>query len=230
MATHQAKYEPRLPRWPDESSHKESQAAFMSALTTEHFVVQSSMSATNTESAQRASLYVFSLSSALVAMGFTARSPEFFVPFVATVLPSLFLLGVFTSVRLIDANLEMMHLLMYVARIREYYRTLTPDAEELFSPETGRWPEDRGTPALRLGVFIGYITTNASMIALINSIVAGAGVALLAGRVFAAGKATAVWIGILAALVLMTLFLVFQRWRYKSTLPRALYGASSRRR
>ena len=194
-------------------------AAFISALTTEHFVIQSSMSATNTESGQRASLYVFSLSSALVALGFVSRTPEVFAPFVATVLPAVFLLGVFTSVRLIDANLEMMQLLVYVARIREYYRTLSPEAKELFSPETGRWPEATRTPALHLGVFFAFITTNASVVAFINSIVGGAGIALLAGR-WLQNRAIAVLLGVLAALVLMTLFLLFQRWRYEIEMPK----------
>ncbi|MGH7693656.1 MAG: hypothetical protein ACRENH_01675 [Gemmatimonadaceae bacterium] len=192
---------------------KDRDAAFMSALTTEHFVVQSSMSATNSESGQRASLYLFSLSSALVAFGFVSRTPEVFTPFVATVLPAVFLIGVFTCVRLVDANLEMMQLLVYVARIRAYYRTLSPDAEELLSPETGRWPEAKKPPALRLGVFLAFITTNASLVALINSIVGGAGIALLLWRLLNS-RTVAVVLGVLAAILLMTLFLRYQRWRY----------------
>lgn len=54
----------------------------------------------------RASLYILSLSSSLVALGFASRSPEVFVPFIAIVLPALFLLGVFTAVRLVDSRLE----------------------------------------------------------------------------------------------------------------------------
>jgi hypothetical protein len=192
---------------------KDRDAALMSALTTEHFVVQSSMSATNSESAQRASLYVFSLSSALVAFGFVSRTPTIFTPFIATVLPAVFLVGVFTCVRLVDANLEMMQLLVYVARIREYYRTLSPDAQELFSPETGRWPEAKKPPALRLGVFLAFITTNASLVAVINSIVGGAGVAMLLWHLLNS-RTVAVVLGVLAAILLMTLFLRYQRWRY----------------
>ena len=197
---------------------KDDDAAFISALTTEHFVIQSSMSATNSESAQRASLYVFALSSTLVALGFVSRSPGVFVPFIAAVLPAIFLIGVFTSVRLVDANLEMMQLLRNVARIREYYRTLSADAKELFSPETGRWPEATKPPALWHGVFIGFITTNASMIALINSIVGGAGIALLIGY-WSQKRGLAVSLGIMVAVALMTIFLFYQRWRYKSFSP-----------
>jgi hypothetical protein len=45
---------------------------FMSALTTEHFVLQSATSTSVSESASRASLYIMSLSSVLVAMGFVS--------------------------------------------------------------------------------------------------------------------------------------------------------------
>lgn len=75
---------------------KERQSAFISALTTEHFVLQTAMNLSASDAESRASLYIFSLSSALVAMGFASRSQEVFVPFIATVLPALFLLGVFT--------------------------------------------------------------------------------------------------------------------------------------
>jgi hypothetical protein len=85
---------------------KEWQAAFNSALTTEHFVLQTAATATVSDAAARASLYMFSLSSSLVAMGFTSGSLEVFLPFAATVLPALFLLGIFTVVRLVDTGIE----------------------------------------------------------------------------------------------------------------------------
>jgi hypothetical protein len=83
-------------------------------------------------------------------------------------------------VRLVDAAIEYNHFLAGMARIRGYYRTLTPEAADYFAAEGGPWPEARKTPALRLGFFIAFIATIASMVAFINSIVAGAGVALRA--------------------------------------------------
>ena len=53
---------------------KQRQAAFMTALTTEHFVLQTAANATVSEAAARASLYVIALSSSLVAMGFASSS------------------------------------------------------------------------------------------------------------------------------------------------------------
>lgn len=49
--------------------------AFLTALTTEHFVLQTAAGATVSEAATRASLYLLSLSSSLVAMGFRVALP-----------------------------------------------------------------------------------------------------------------------------------------------------------
>jgi len=179
-------------------------------------VLQTASNATTSEVGTRASLYIFSLSSSLVAMGFASRSPEIFVPFVAIVLPALFLLGVFTVVRLVDSNLENMQFLTGIARIRSYYRRLTPEAADHFAAESGRWPEAHATPALRLGVLVGFITTTASMVAFINSIVAGVGVALLVGGLLFENQVIlASSVGALVAVVLMAAFLSYQRWRYR---------------
>jgi hypothetical protein len=193
---------------------KERQAAFMTALTTEHFVLQTAASATVSEAASRSSLYVLSLSSSLVAMGFASRSQEVFLAFAAAILPAMFLLGLFTIVRLIDTGIENQQYLTGIARIRGYYRTLTPEAAIYFSAENGRWPEVPSPPQ-RFGSLVAFITTAASMIAFINSIVVGAGVTLLASHLLVRSQTGfAVGLGVATALVLMAAFLAFQRWRY----------------
>ena len=197
---------------------KEPSSALISALTTQHFVLQGALSANTSEVGTRASLYLFSLSSSLVALGFASRSPELFVPFVAIVLPAQFILGLFTAVRLVDSNLEGMLFLKGIARIRQYYRTLSPEAEEQFSAESGWWPENRNWPPLRLGHSVGFVTTTASMVAFINSIVAAVGVAMLAGRLLQKNQTLlAGVIGAAVALVLMAVFFRYQKWRYDST-------------
>jgi hypothetical protein len=74
----------------DNTSSSERQAAFLSALVTEHCVLQTAASATVSEAASRTSLYVFSLSSSLVAMGFVSQFPATFRLFAAAILPALF--------------------------------------------------------------------------------------------------------------------------------------------
>jgi hypothetical protein len=194
---------------------KDRQSALMSAVTTEHFVLQTAANTSVSEAGARASLYLLTLSSSLVAMGFAAGAREVFVPFVATVVPAVFLLGLFTVGRLVDANLEYQQFLTGIARIREYYRALTPEAVELFPTAAGRWPEAPYSPALRLGTFVGFITTSASMVAFVNSIVAGAGVSLLIGELLGTNRlGLALALGVLAASAVMGAFLLYQRWRF----------------
>ena len=188
--------------------------AILSALTTEHFVLQTATGTTYTEANARSSLYVMALSSSLVAMGFLASSPEAFVPFAATVLPTLFLLGVFTVVRLVETSLESMHCLAGIARIRGVYRSLGPDAARHFSAERGRWPE-ANPPATRFGPALAFFGTTASMIAVINNVVAGAGVALLVHELApSASRSLYAAAGVIAAAVLTGAFYAYQRWRF----------------
>jgi hypothetical protein len=198
----------------DEMDEKERRSAFVSAMTTEHFVLQTEIATTINEGASRASIYVFSLSSSLVAMGFATQSPTAFMPFVGTVLPALFILGVFTVLRLIDIAAENMRALIGIARIRGYYRTLTGEAAVHFAADRGRWPEGKkNEPALYIGPVIGYLTTAASMIACINAIVAGAGVTLLVHQSSGRNVTVALLIGGACAAILIALFFFYQRYR-----------------
>jgi len=188
--------------------------ALLSALTTEHFVLQTANNSTYSEASARSTLYVMVLSSTLVAIGFVAGSSEVLIPFAAIVLPAVFVLGIFTIVRLVETALDSMHCLDGIARIRAYYRTLSPEAARHFSPESGRWPEVEDA-ALRFGPALAFFGTTASMIAVINNAVAGVALALL---VRFASPSAPTWVGvaagILGALVLTWLFYVYQRWRF----------------
>jgi len=195
-------------------------AALLSALTTEHFVLQTAMSGTIAEAGARATLYVMALSSALVAIGFASRSREVLVPFVATVLVGVFLLGVLTTLRLIDTSLENQQYLVGIARIRARYRALAPEAPALFAPARGRWPEAGGSPSLGLGTVVAFLGTSATMVAVINALVAGAGVAVLAADRLGPARATlAVWLGAATAVLLVVAFYRFQRWRFATFEP-----------
>lgn len=199
---------------------KDRRAAVLSALGTEHFVLQSAANGSMSEAGGRASLYLLSLSSTLVAMGFASSSHEIFVPFVATVLPAVFLLGVLTVLRLVDAAIEYNRYLTGIARVRAYYRTISPEAAVLFSPESGQWPEERVIPAARLGAPIALATTNASAVAVVNSIVGGAGVSLLAADRLGGGRTgLAVGLGVSAAIALLAIFFAYQDWRYTTIVP-----------
>jgi hypothetical protein len=187
--------------------------ALLSALTTEHFVLQTASSSTISEAAGRSSLYIFALSSSLVAIGFLSQSPDVLVPVVAVVLPALFILGIFTVARLVDTVAENMLYLTGIARIRGHYRSLIPDGPAYFSAETGRWPEGPAVPSLFHGPIIAFLGTTASMIAFIDSVVAGIGTTLLMTSLAGLPLVVGVIAGIGAVVVLMVAFLLYERWR-----------------
>ncbi|MFF0134611.1 hypothetical protein ACFYTG_55160 [Streptomyces mirabilis] len=195
-------------------------ADFMSALVTEHFVLQSAASTTVSEATGRASLYLSGLSSSLVAMGFAAQSPHIFVPFAATVLPALLIMGVFTTVRLVDTGVQNLQYLAGIARIRAYYRGLNPAGARYFTPWGQSDRDDKGEAlaslALRRGPLVGLFTT-ASMVAAINSLIAGASAVLVGALMFGRGHiAILVPLGLPVAALCMTAFYWYQNSRYQA--------------
>jgi hypothetical protein len=137
------------------------------------------------------------------------------VPFVAVVLPALVVLGLFTVVRLVDSALENMRYLAGIARIRAYYRTLGPEAAAQFAADRGRWPEAPSEPSQRFGPLLATATTSASTIGFVDGVVAGAAVALLTGDLWGGlPTASAVGLGVFAAVALVSAVLAYQWWRF----------------
>jgi hypothetical protein len=135
-------------------------------------------------------------------------------PFVAAVLPAVFLLGEFTFAALLRNTLENLVLLRQMQRIRGYYRTLAPEADQFFGPavEEERFSAAMATVGLRARP-AGMLFTGASVIAAINSIVGGVGVALLAAKVASLATGAALAVGIATAVVLFGLHLLYQQQR-----------------
>jgi hypothetical protein len=221
------------------------QQAFVSALITEHFAQQSARSTTVAEANGRAGIYLASVSSALVAFGFVAQVATRLDPFVAAVLPALFVLGEFTFVRLVENSIESLVSLEQIQRIRRYYAGLVPEAAQFFASATppgsqaaagvGATQEGEGEMAAALastGVGASraeMLFTAASMVGAVNSILGGVGIALLLQRVAGVGSAGTVLIGIVATLVVFGLHLVWESRRGDAALgwraaPRRAHG------
>jgi hypothetical protein len=192
--------------------HTAREQMFLTALTTEHFGLQAAASTTVSEASSRASLYMFTLSSSLVAMGFSART-DAFVPLLVTVLPVVVVLGVFTVVRLVDTGVQNVQVLAGIARIRAHYRTLSPGAAAFF-PEMGGDVPAAGLAVmgLRRHRLLG-LSTAASMVSAINSVVAGVGAALWLTRL--APRPVAISAGALVGATFAAAFLVYQDRRYR---------------
>jgi uncharacterized membrane protein YeaQ/YmgE (transglycosylase-associated protein family) len=188
--------------------------AFFNALLTEHFVLESARGITVSESSSRASLYLTTLSSSLVAFGFLSRT-RFAAGFLATVIPVVVLLGIFSYERLVETSLEDVVALAAIQKIRRFYATVLPGGEEYFVvPDRPGAPNellDIGRRASWRGVFI----TMSSAIGVVNSIVAGSGAALLATE-SGGGQTAAIVCGFITAVVLVLAHGFYQEHRYSA--------------
>jgi hypothetical protein len=101
---------------------KTREQAFINALVTEHFVLQSARGALVGEMVGRGSIYLSAVSSALIAFGFLAQVGIRLDLFAAAVLPALFILGELTFVALLRNSLQNIEFLRRMQRIRGYYR------------------------------------------------------------------------------------------------------------
>jgi hypothetical protein len=176
----------------------------LTALTTEHFTLQGARSQTMSESAARASVYVFSLSSALVALGFIGQVSEVgdvFNAFALTVLPTVYLLGAVTFVRLVECGAEDFLYGVAINRIRSYYKEIAGSRADLFLLSG----HDDGA-----GVFenMGLASENrsplfafSSAIAVINSVVGGGAAAIALGVLVDAPLGVAAGVGGVVAIV-----------------------------
>jgi hypothetical protein len=190
--------------------------AFMSALVTEHFALQSISSATISESGSRSALYLSALSSGLVAIGFSSSSRRNLEALAFSVLPTVYILGWFTIVRLIDTSVQNIVSRRRIDAIRSYYSSIDPSRAGLFESDAAAL----GVMGVRYGGG-SILFTMASMILLVNAVVAGATVALLC--VFGGGLPApgAIALGALAAVATLGWGLLYQSRRLAPLISRA---------
>src|SRR5918996_6517115 len=162
-------------------------AQLLTALTTEHFTLQGARAQTMSETSARASVYMYSVSSALVALGFVSQIADgvgvVFDVFALTILPVIYVLGCATYLRLVECGAEDLRYGMAINRIRGYYKELADDRADLFllsghDDATGVFlnmgiAPDRRSPAFAFS----------TAIAVVNGVVAGAVAGLALGAV-----------------------------------------------
>jgi hypothetical protein len=187
---------------------------FMSALVTEHFALQSAASSTISESGSRVAIYLSALSSGLVAIGFASSSPHALAALAFTVLPTVFVLGWFTIVRLIDTSVANVVSLRRIELIRQYYASIVPSAAAYFQPDE----PVTGTQGVRYGRW-SFLFTMASMVIVVNSVLGGATVALVGTLGVKAPVAISTVIGVVAGLALLTAAL---RHEHRRLTPQVL--------
>jgi hypothetical protein len=190
----------------------------LTALTTEQFNLQSARIGTIAEANGRSTLYLGTLSSAVIAVAFVGQANQLgdtFYLFALTLLPPVFLLGVFSYLRLVQTSIEDMVYTVLSFRIRQYFLGLDPAAVPFFPPT-----DPQGITKLeRIGVVptgpLQMLLTAASMVACINAIVGGVAVALAARSLLEAPVPVAAVTGAVVALGFASLFLVYQVRRFR---------------
>jgi hypothetical protein len=176
----------------------------LTALTTEHFTLQGARSQTMSESSARASVYVFSVSSVLVALGFIGQISEVgdvFNVFALTVLPTLYLLGAVTFVRMVECGAEDFRYGLAINRIRHYYQQVAGDQAKLFllsghDDGAGVFENMGIPPEGRIPLF-----AFSSAIAVVNGVVGGAAIAIALGAAVDASLGAAASAGVVTAIV-----------------------------
>jgi hypothetical protein len=180
---------------------------FMTALTTEHYMLQGTSSSTTSEGGSRVSIYLSALSSGLVAIGFASSSHKALESLAFTVLPVVFILGCFTIVRLTDTSVANIVSQRRMELITAYYASIYPRAAAYFGT---------GDPARKHGVQYGrwsFLFTMSSMVIVVNSVVGGATVALVCALAIKAASPVPVVVGIVAGLALLVLGLRYEHRR-----------------
>jgi hypothetical protein len=179
--------------------------AFITAVQTEHFSLQSARNAVISETTGRGMAYLSAVSSSLIAFGFIAQVAGLLNPVVAAILPAILVLGEFTFIALLQNTMENLVYLRRIERIHSYYRVLTPEAERFFGPEAHDWLAAAGaTIGLKASPF-GILMTGASVVAAVNSILAGVGLALLGAHLTGLPIGALVAAGVTGALLLFGL-------------------------
>lgn len=189
-------------------------AALNSAVGTELFVLQSVASSTIAEAGTRSTIYLSTLSSGLVAIGFAGGSPALLATLTFTVFPTIFMLGWFTVVRLVDTSVENITVRRRMVRIREHFVSLHPSGPDLISLDNPRTGE--------LGVRYSrssFLFTMASMIGTVNSVLGGALVALVLIFGGAVEPLLAQISGVIVGLILLAATLMYERHRIRSAYP-----------
>jgi hypothetical protein len=183
-----------------------------SAVGTELFVLQAIASSTISEAGTRSTIYLSTLSSGLVAIGFAGGSPALLATLTFTLFPTIFMLGWFTVVRLVDNSVENITVRRRMARIREYFVGLHPSGPDLIELDNARTGE--------LGVRYAkssFLFTMASMIGAVNAVLGGALVALVLIIGLSLEPLPSQVVGVVAGLLLLVATLSYERRRIRES-------------
>jgi hypothetical protein len=192
----------------------------LTILSTEHFTLQGARAAAISDANGRTGFYLSTLSAGVVALAFVSQvdqtGPAFTV-LALILLPTLLIIGLASFERLLQLGIENIRTVVAINRVRRYYLEVAP---ELRAHITLSDNDDAHGVLISLGSTQGGIrpwdlyVTNAGLMAIINSIVAGTLGALVAVSLGATISA-AVVVGIVTGGILLVAlsYYLTRRWR-----------------
>jgi hypothetical protein len=162
-------------------------------LTTEHWSLISARTLGYQEMFGRATIFIGILSGTVIALALLAQATRFgrqTLAFAAVLLAVSLFVGLATFVRCVAINLEDARWVAGMSLLRRAYLEMVPELEAFFiashEPDVDRRPLRYGLPQ-RLGSLAHSLTTTSSVVAALNSMLAGSlasGLSALAGLVF----------------------------------------------
>ena len=205
-----------------EQSEADRVASLMQAVGNQYFMLQSARGGTIAESSSRSSLYLTSLTGAVVGLSFVAQASglgQTFFVFALAILPVVFFLGVVTYYRTMQTGIEDVIYARAMGRIQAFYSGIDPAHAALFHESS----IDQVGLA-RLGLFKlrwQQFLSSAAVVAIVNSVVGGVFVALVVADATRVAAVVPIGVGAAAALLIGLVFLRHQ-WSMWMRVTKAL--------
>ncbi|MEO6579402.1 MAG: hypothetical protein ABIO99_10970 [Candidatus Limnocylindria bacterium] len=185
-------------------------------LSTEHWSLLASRSLAWNESFSRAGMFLSTLSGSIVALALVAQASDFgegFRIFGLVILPVVLFIGIGTTLRMGIANYHDAICVMGMNRIRAGYLEVAPDLGRFFV--MGTTDDHRGmlmTMAVdaHTSVLVLMLASSPMLISIVNSVLAGGILALLALQLNA-GTAAAIAAGIVGFIVAIASSMAYSR-------------------
>lgn len=172
-----------------------------SLITTEHFTLQTAQSATISEANGRASLFLSTVSSAIVALAFIGqvdKTMATFFSFAFVLFPVLIFLGIATFSRVLQLAIDNFSYMREISRLRHLYTELVPQIAPYFIMSTSDDVESTANAMSPNRWRWEMFLTTAGTVGVINSVLVGVLVGLVIIQ-FGAWQWLAIGIGVILA-------------------------------
>lgn len=196
-----------------EQPEKSQEAQMLQILITEHNNLQAIRSATVFEANGRTTLFLGTVSSAVVALAFIGQMSDMnhtFLIFSLILLPSLIFMGLVTFIRVNQTGIEDMVAARGINRIRHFYTETAPPLDKYFIMSThddmyGYVQNFDG----RATIFQQFLST-AGLVSVLNSVLTAVFAGLLIFALFGASLLVCIVVGVAVFAVSVTLYMRYQ--------------------